>query len=106
MSKPPHHENNNGQKGEPQDGFDLIDYPCAFNFKAMCRADPEQAATDYIKALILSVMTPDTLLKIRSHRSRTGKFESVTATVTLLNREQLELVYKTIADAERVVMTL
>jgi len=46
------------------------------------------------------------LLSIKSNTSRTGKFESVTAVVRIQGREELEAIYRKIADAERVVMTL
>lgn len=91
---------------EPQDGFDLIEYPCDFAFKAMCRADPQETAIDYIRALLLPVLDDGALLNIKSNTSRTGKFESVTATVHLTDREELEGIYRLIAQSPRVVMTL
>lgn len=91
---------------EPKDGFDLIEYPCEFNFKAMCRMDENQAAIDYIRAIITPMIGADDLVSMHTNSSRTGKFESVTAVVRLSNREQLEKIYKKIADSERVVMTL
>jgi len=91
---------------QPKDGFDLIEYPCNYSFKAMCRADPKQAATDYIREMVESELGPNTLLEVRSNSSRTGKFESVTFTIKLDNREQLESIYQFISSSERVVMTL
>ena len=91
---------------EPQDGFDLIEYPCEFNFKAMCRADETMPAIDYLRAIIEPLVVESDLLSMSTNSSRTGKFESVTALIRLQNREQLEMIYKTISSAERVVMTL
>ena len=91
---------------EPKDGFDLIEYPCEFNFKAMCKADEALPAMDYIRSIIEVQVEKSDLLTMHSNASRTGKFESVTAVVKISDREQLERIYKAIADAERVVMTL
>ena len=91
---------------EPKDGFDLIEYPCEFNFKAMCKANEALPAVDYIRGIIDVQVEKNDLLSMHSNTSRTGKFESVTAVVKITDREQLERIYKAIADADRVVMTL
>jgi len=91
---------------EPKDGFDLIEYPCDYNFKAMCRSDPDQGACDYIREIVDSKLGAGALLDVRSNVSRTGKFESVTFTIKLDSREHLESIYEFIAASERVVMTL
>jgi len=97
-SKPP--------KVDAKDGFDLLDYPCDFAFKAMCRADSSETGADYIKGLLTPMLNDGALLGMKSNVSRTGKFESVTATVHLKNREELEAIYRLIAQSPRVVMTL
>lgn len=99
MNKPP-------KNPDPKDGFDLIEYPCEFDFKAMCRADDAVTAVDYLRAIIAPLIQADDLLSMKTNTSRTGKFESVTALIRLQNREQLEMIYKTISNADRVVMTL
>lgn len=91
---------------QPQDGFDLIEYPCDFAFKAMCRTGGDIASIDYIRGLITQLVDDGALLKLKSSASRTGKFESITATVKLKNRTELESIYKLIAQSPRVVMTL
>ncbi|GHA16053.1 hypothetical protein GCM10008090_27280 [Arenicella chitinivorans] len=91
---------------EAKDGFDLIEYPCDFAFKAMCRADPMQSALDHIQDLISPLVTAEALLDMQSNESRTGKFESVTAKVRLESRDQLESIYLIIGQSKRVVMTL
>ena len=88
------------------DGFDLIEYPCDYAFKAMCRADDSLSSVDYIKGLIMPLLDDGALLGLKSNASRTGKFESVTVTVRLTSRDQLESIYHLIARAPRVVMTL
>lgn len=89
-----------------KDGFDLIEYPCDYAFKAMCRADPSESALDHIQGMVTELVDVTSLIDIRSNSSRTGKFESVTATVRIGDREQLESIYKSIAASPRVVMTL
>jgi len=91
---------------DPKDGFDLIEYPCDFAFKAMCRAVNDEPAIDHIKSLLKPLSLNKSLLSIKTNASRTGKFESVTLNVKLDNREQLERIYKVIAASPRVVMTL
>ena len=94
------------KKEDPKDGFDLLEYPCEFPFKAMCRAQEGAPALDYIKALITPLLDDGALISMSGNHSRTGKFESVTATVLLKNRQELEAIYKLISQSPRVVMTL
>lgn len=91
---------------EPKDGFDLIEYPCDYSFKAMCRADPEQTAIDYVRSIVESELGGNSLLDVRSNASKTGKFEAVTFVINLKSREQLESIYQLVANSSRVVMTL
>ena len=91
---------------DPKDGFDLIEYPVDYSFKAMCRASEEIPAQEYIRGLVLPMLDDGALLKVSGNTSRTGKFESVTLLVRLKSREELESIYKLIAGSERVVMTL
>jgi len=91
---------------DPKDGFDLIEYPLDYNFKAMCKAEEGVPAVDYIKGLITPLLDDGAVKKLSSNTSRTGKFESVTAVVSVKSREELEAVYGLIAKSSRVVMTL
>lgn len=91
---------------EPKDGFDLIEYPTDYAFKAMCKAQEGSPAQDYIKGLILPLLDDDSLLEVTGNVSKTGKFESVTIKARIHSREQLESIYKLIAASPRVVMTL
>lgn len=91
---------------DPKDGFDLIEYPVDYNFKAMCRAEESAPAIDYISGLITPMLNDGALLDLSTNSSRTGKFESVTAVVRINSREELESIYKLIAQSPRVVMTL
>jgi len=93
---------------EPQDGFDLIEYPCEYGFKAMCRVAEYSsiAAADVMRELVLRQVEQEALLSVATKQSKTGKFESVTLTVLLQNRSELESIYQAIAASPIVVMTL
>lgn len=94
------------KKSDPKDGFDLLEYPCDFPFKAMCKAEEGSPAIDYIKGLITPLLNDGALISTTGNISRTGKFESVTALIRLQNRDELEAIYALIAQSPRVVMTL
>lgn len=92
----------------PKDAFDLIEYPSDYAFKAMCRVDvnDSQSSSDAIQQLAFQHIDQSALIETHTNQSRTGKFESVTLTIRLENREQLETIYKSISQSSRVVMTL
>ena len=93
---------------DPKDGFDLIEYPCDYGFKAMCRVDSfgKSSAADTMRQLVLTHVNESSLLDIKTNQSRTGKFESVTLLVRLNGREELEAIYGAISASPIVVMTL
>jgi len=95
-------------RNDPKDGFDLIEYPCDFAFKAMCRVDKcsEQSVKSEIVKLVLEHVDESLVLNTQSKFSKTAKFESITLTVRLSNRTQLEAIYQTISASPLVVMTL
>lgn len=95
------------QSDKPTDGFDLIEYPCDFAFKAMCRCGSELSApSQHIHELVLQHVSHAEIIDLNSNSSRTGKFESVTVTIRLQSRQQLESIYRTLAASEHVLMTL
>lgn len=67
--------------------------------------DPE-ANKNAVKGLVLQFLNEGDVLNIHSRQSRTGKFESVTISVRLANREQLESIYQALSGSPTVVMTL
>jgi putative lipoic acid-binding regulatory protein len=91
---------------DPKDGFDLLEYPLDYNFKALCHAQEGSPAMDYILVLIEPMLNDGALIESTTNSSRTGKFESVTAIVRINNRYELESIYELIAQSPRVVMTL
>ena len=88
-----------------QDGFDLIEYPCVYSFKAMCRADAGDSKT-MVRQLVKLHVDDSAIKEVHETSSRTGKFKSVTISVDLPNRNKLEAIYKELADCNEVLMTL
>ena len=93
---------------EPKDGFDLIEYPCQYSFKAMCRIDNSNAVSpsELMRSLVLQNVAEELLLSVQSKQSKGGKYEAVTLSVQLQNRQQLENIYQSISSSPLVVMTL
>jgi len=93
------------QRSDPSDGFDLIEYPCVFSFKAMCRASSGDSQ-QIVRSLVIKHVTEQCIGEVQQISSRTGKFNSVPIAVHLDDRETLEAIYKELADSDEVVMTL
>ena len=51
---------------DPKDGFDLIEYPCEYAFKAMCRVklSSDIAATEQIKRHTLEHISEESILGV------------------------------------------
>lgn len=102
-------DSNKDSVKDPKDGFDLIEYPCEYAFKAMCRAQSDsdgRNSNQHIQSLILQHVNKSAIGESHTNKSRTGKFESVTVTVLIDSRDELETIYRSIAASPRVVMTL
>ena len=94
---------------DPKDAFDLLEYPCEFQFKAMVRISglAEGESAEQVMQAHLSEHVLDTeVQQISSAASRTGRFESVSMTMTVADRDHLERIYSVLAAHEHVVMTL
>ena len=81
-----------------------LEFPCDYPIKAMGRAVPEfpQAVADIV-ARHVGTVPPDA---VRTRDSSTGKFISVTVTVNVTSRGQLEDIYQDLAKCEQVLWTL
>lgn len=87
-----------------KDGFDLIEYPHEFVFKAMCLAG--QDSESILSGLVTKFVEPARLLGVSIRQSKTAKYESISLKVSLENRQELESIYSAIANHKSVVMTL
>ena len=71
---------------------DLLEFPCHFEFKAFGPGDDDE--TFMVKVLnAISAVVPVSRQAMKSRSSSAGKYQCVSALVTLQNRSQLEAVY-------------
>ncbi len=92
-----------------QDGFDAIEYPLDFSFKAVCEKLGNRSIEDLqvaVRQAIESVVGTSATKGISSKESSGGKYVSITTVARLENRQQLENVYTAISQLDIVKMTL
>ena len=89
-----------------KDGYDLLKYPLDYDFKAMCKSRDDVGAESLVQAVVKQVVSDERIGSARSTQSRTGKFTAVTLTVEIRDRDELEQIYKALADSDHIVMTL
>jgi len=71
---------------------ELLEFPCHFEFKAFGPGDNDE--TFLVKVLnAISTVVPVSRQATKSRPSSAGKYQCVSALVTLQNRTQLEAVY-------------
>ncbi|MFC0322821.1 DUF493 family protein YbeD [Gallibacterium melopsittaci] len=81
---------------------DLLEFPCEFPYKVVGLAHPE--LTDLVLAVVQQHAPGDYSPSIKP--SRNGKYHSVSITITAHNIEQVETLYKELAEIEIVRMVL
>ncbi len=91
---------------DAKDGFDFLEYPVEFQFKAMCRARDGVCMQTLVCALITSHVPEQRIRETKLNDSRTGKYAAVSVSLLLENRDELERIYQELANSEHVVMTL
>lgn len=89
---------------EPKDAFDLIEFPCDYKFKAVCKTTEDLQST--LLAPVNVILGVENVPQAQLRASKNGKFTSVTFTANIVDREQLEQVYQALASSPHVVMTL
>ncbi len=81
-----------------------LEFPCEFPIKAMLQS------CDQARASVLEVVSGhvsfDPEQDVRCRPSRNGRFESVTISVRVESREQLERIYVDVRKIDAVVMML
>ncbi len=82
----------------------LIEFPTAFPFKIMGRND--DSFVDHALALVARHTDGQQPTSVASRTSKNDKFLSVTIEITATSRAQLDAIYQTLTDDERVVMAL
>jgi putative lipoic acid-binding regulatory protein len=81
-----------------------LEFPCEYPIKAMGRAheDFQQLIVSIVETHVTTVEAH----QVRSRSSSAGKFESITVTVRVESRTQLEAIFQDLADCEQVLWTL
>ena len=89
-----------GAEGEESKG---LEFPCTYPIKAMGKSG---AGLDKLVLTIVSrhVTVPDDA--VRSRPSKGGRYESITVTVEVESRSQLESIYAELTHHEQVLWTL
>ena len=86
-------------------GQPVMTFPCRFPLKTFGRGDQED-----FERIIVDLLRPhcgeDCHFEIRRNQSSGGKFQSLTVTFEAQSREQLDAIYRALADCEHVVMSL
>ena len=94
------------------DGFDAIEYPLDYSFKAVCvyKTQADKAGVSGVEQKIQSVVADivglNAVKSVSSKISKAGNYISVTTTARLKNRDQLEKVYSVLSALDIVKMTL
>ncbi len=82
----------------------LLEFPTPFAVKIMGRN--EEGFVDYAKGLVTAHTSGAEPLSVAARESRNGRFLSVTVEITAQSKAQLDAIYQTLSDDERVVMAL
>ncbi|MGH1426825.1 MAG: DUF493 domain-containing protein [Arenicella sp.] len=92
-----------------QDGFDAIEYPIDFSFKAVCEKLNE-LSSDQLQQIVQQAIRQElgeaAVKGASCKESSTGRYVSVTVLARLENRGQLESVYSVLSGLDVVKMTL
>jgi len=94
---------------DKKDGFDAIEYPVDYSFKAVCSLQQSISINqieDEIYSTIISQLGKVSVKNISSRKSKAGNYVSVTTMAKLDNRQQLEQVYKALSSLDIVKLTL
>lgn len=82
----------------------VLEFPCEFPIKVMGRADSD---LDAVVFSIVRAHVPDIGEgAIRSRKSRHGRYQAVTVTITARSQDQLDDIYRELTASEHVLMAL
>lgn len=70
----------------------LIDYPCAFPIKVLCKQDPD--LTETLVSVVLGYDPGFDADTVETRLSKQGNYIGLTFTVTATSREQLDDLYR------------
>lgn len=92
-----------------KDGFDAIEYPLDFAFKAVCiksSSDPVESLQDIVHQAVANVVGVAAIKNMSLKESSAGKYVSITTITRIKNRQELEAIYRAISALDIVKMTL
>ena len=95
-----------------QDGFDAIEYPLDFSFKAVCDKqavdgnDKNKILETIVKSSVSKIVGEQRVKKLNAKESSGGRYVSITITALLENRSELERIYSSLSECSEVKMTL
>jgi putative lipoic acid-binding regulatory protein len=102
--------NGGGNGGQPpvgeagNDPFDVLDFPCRFEIKAMGRDDNRFNAL--VQGIVTRHIRQEDLLNIKVRPSREGRYVSITVIIRAISKEQIRAIYAGLAACPEVLMTL
>ncbi len=82
----------------------LLEFPCDFPIKVMGANEPDFVA--HARDLVATHVDDLVAANIDSRVSRNGRFVAVTLRIRARSRAQLDAIYRSLADSERVLMAL
>ena len=89
---------------ESSEKTELMEFPCEFPLKVF------GLNSDDFEALVLELVklhcSPATQFNVTKNESKKGKYQSLTITFSANSRQQLDDIYQSLTDCERVVMSL
>jgi putative lipoic acid-binding regulatory protein len=94
----------NGGAGADHDPFDLLEFPCRFEIKAMGRHSSRFDAL--VHNIVSRHIAGDDLLHSQRRPSRHGKYVSVTCIIRASSKGQIRAIYAELAECPDVLMTL
>ena len=81
-----------------------LEFPCEYPIKAMGRSEEVFALT--VLEIVSRHVGPVSEDQVRTRASDAGNFQSITVTIQVESRSQLEAIYQALADHELVLWTL
>lgn len=85
-------------------GGTLIEFPCDFPIKVMGRTEFDLESV--VRTLVETTLDPARLVHSRSTPSSAGRFVSVTVTVRVEDRAELDAMYSALTSHDQVMMVL
>ncbi len=87
-----------------ESALDLIEYPSRFPLKVF--GNHSEGFEDLVVGLVKARCPQSEHIEVSRRESKGGKYQSLTLTFTVYNREQVEGIYRDLHECEQVLMSL